>query len=153
MGPNELLRRERRRVGVKFAERQNEAFTRSRGRQLRDLALFDDLPEVRGHGAVVIRKLCIERPLVSLARLPGSLFAPGGLGFVHLHLGLKIRHFGTPRNNSFDLPPWHAARFEKMAALRNFCSAQRRWLGSLTPWNDGTGKSFKPGLEASRSHA
>jgi hypothetical protein len=78
---------------VKFAVRQNDGLTQSSGRQLRDLALFDHLSEVRGHRAVVLRKLCIERPLVSLARLPGPLLAPGGLGFVHLYLGLKIGHF------------------------------------------------------------
>jgi hypothetical protein len=86
--------------GVTFAARQDDAFTRSRGRQLRDLALFDDLPEVGGHRTVVICKLGVERPLVSLARQPCPLFALGGLGFVHLHLGLKIRHFDTPRNPS-----------------------------------------------------
>ena len=67
--------------------------------ELRGLAFFDDLPEVRCQLAIVMGKHLIQVPLGPDRRLQSPLFTPGGLGFVLLCFRFKISHDGsTPRN-------------------------------------------------------
>jgi hypothetical protein len=92
-------------------------------RRLRDLPLFDDLPEIRRQPAVVLRKPLKELALGSVGRLPGQLLALAGLGLVFRRFGLKIGHHATPRNTRTTQDSILAGTpFEKMAGPRNFCS-------------------------------
>jgi hypothetical protein len=94
-------------------------------RQLHDLLLFNDLPEVRCQLAIVTGKNIVEGPLGTVLCLLGPVFVLGGFALVLFNFGLKIDpHDATPRNSA--LPSkvaWHAHPFEKMAPPRRFCSA------------------------------
>jgi hypothetical protein len=92
-------------------------------RRLRDLPLFDDLPEIRRQLAVVMRKPLEEVALRSISRLPSPLLALAGLGLVFRRFGLKIGHHATPRNTRTTQDSILAGTpFEKMAGPRIFRS-------------------------------
>jgi hypothetical protein len=93
-------------------------------RRLRDLPLFDDLPEIRRQPAVVLRKPLKELALGSVGRLPGPLLALAGLGLVFRRFGLKIGHDATPSQHTRTTQDSILAGtpFEKMAGPRNFRS-------------------------------
>jgi hypothetical protein len=103
-------------------------------------AFFDNLPEIRGYDAIVMRQDFIEDPLRAVRRLPGLRLALGGLGLVYLHLGLKITHSGTlphatTTNSGRDrgMRP----RSKRWQAQGNFAArgAGRPRLGGRERWN------------------
>jgi hypothetical protein len=99
--------------------------------ELRGLAFFDDLPEVRCQLAIVMGKHLIQVPLGPDRRLQSPLFTLGGFGFVLLCFRFKISHDGsTPRNTrtTFDST---LACVEKKATPREIFAAYADPPGQL----------------------